>query len=231
MVGLLSEADRAEIAAVVQEVLASREAGRLGRGAPRRATRKVRAGGGEPQVPAGGPSLAEVMAALQEVRQELHQRLNEEAQARQKLAAQLEGLQQRAEPGGGPSGQQKAGQPPVIPGIGPVAQTGAAPAGPGSGEDEGGSLAGAGVPGRLGEGPTPEPGGDPKAGSGGAPGAGPHPSQDPSTVHKLAQANFDLAEALNQNLRDLKMIVDRSQELVARIEELLLRRRRAQQGA
>src|SRR5690606_10735230 len=104
------------------------------------------------------------------------------------------------------------------------------PAGPGSGEDGGGSLAGAGVPGRLGEGPTPEPGGDPKAGSGRAPGAGPHPSQDPSTVHKLAQATFDLAEALNQNLRDLKMIVDRSQERLARLEELL-RLRRAQQGA
>lgn len=233
MIGLLSEADRAEVAALVQDLVEGREGGQARR-ALRRPARIGRAeqGAGHHREVSRGAALAEVAEALAELRQEVHQRLDQEAQARQQLAAHLQVLLHQGGEGQGRGAQGDGSQPHTggmaeIPGIGPA-----------------GSLEAARVPSQGGEGPPAPASGEPARHADPGTQGGDHesgkkagtqgvqdPSRDPNTVHKLAQANFDLAEALNENLRNLKEIVDRSQELVARIESILRRHVRGRQGA
>lgn len=240
---MLTETDRAEIAALVEETLAGRGLGVAAR--PVTSTRRpVRLRRSEtPAVgerPAFSPSdgLAELGRSLAELRGELAERLDYEARQREELARHVHEVLEQAR--GGQAGGQSGGGQAAVPGIPPVRGQ----QGPGAGAVLGGSTS-------LTGGSTSAAGGkpdgastdrpqwaDPTQGSGqGAPaGTGGSQAQGQAVpyqgaVHKLAQANFDLAEALNENLRNLKEIVDRSQELVARIENILRRQAGGRQGA
>ncbi|BAS26652.1 hypothetical protein [Limnochorda pilosa] len=238
---MLTEADRAEIAAVVQEALAGRsqevlEGGPQAAGhraQPVAARRPVRVG--RPQGAAGpaaaglGPAdgLAELGRSLAELRRELSEKLVQESQERQRLSEQVEQILRRGN--GGPSN----GGPMELKGFPPVAGATGMPGGAQSG---GGAAAGAGAGGsQAGERGTAEPQwAEPTQGTGqgrAAPSGGAGGLQVQGVAQRLAQANFDLSEALNENLRNLKEIVDRSQELVARIENILRRQARGRQGA
>lgn len=237
----MSEADRAEVAALVQDLVDGRAGGRAPRRALYRPARLGKAGlgaGVDRDAPRESLLLAQVAEAVAQLRLEVQERLNQESEARQQLAAQLQRLLRQGGEGSPPGGQGEGGEPGSmvmhqIPGIAPAGSPDPAPGpGPGGPGPEGAPAAppSGGEEVRYGD-PGGRGGGQESGAKTGAGGSNHHASQDPNTVHKLAQANFDLAEALNENLRNLKEIVDRSHELVARIESILRRHFRGRQGA
>ena len=215
--------------------------------------------GAEREASQEGLLLAEIAQTVAQLRFELQERLSHEAEARRKLESLIQQLLGQSKEGlglGGPGmgGRGQGGESgsagiEQIPGIAPAKGQGARPgsssgSSSGSGRETGSGSMGA----RPEEGAPPSPpsssgaearyenpqirGGGQESGTKDGGGAVSFAaSQDPNTVHMLAQANFDLAEALNENLRNLKEIVDRSQELVARIESILRRHFRGRQGA